>query len=206
MKWTMSDKWPTKAEHEAMIARLAAEAFASHTLTPEGDGRWLCAAPKGKRRAFHWFRVIAAPNVIIVCGDLGDGIFECSDRDSIDWLRGSVGSGDYVRSKLRCCDGGSTEFLPGEAVKQAKAWLADAESDSGDAETYRALVNEADQLLAWADLHKWEWSRMVQDYGLDVDAYAAGDAPSSQALWLTHALSTFVRLLTQAESASKAGA
>jgi hypothetical protein len=186
----MSD---TRQEHEATIARLAAEAFASHQLTAEGEGRWLCAQPKGPTRAFHWFRVITAPYVVIVCGDLGDGIFECSDRDSLTWLRGAS-EGAYLRSKLRCCDGGPTEFLPGEAVRAARAWLTEVDEDGKDHDRHRALVSEAEQSLKWGDLHQWEWSRLVQDYGLDVDAHAAGTVPSSRALWLTHALHAFVRL------------
>src|SRR6267378_1809817 len=80
------------------VARWAVDAFNYHSLTQVSEERWRVQTPGTWSSGFF---VILAPGVIIVYGDIGEGIFCHSDHDSLAWLRRAVQSPDYLLSKLK---------------------------------------------------------------------------------------------------------
>ena len=81
------------------IDALAEEAFASHVLREEGDGRWFCGRPG---TGMYHFRVIVSPCCVFLYGDIGEVVFICPEEDSLNWLVTSVNGGrDYLLGKSR---------------------------------------------------------------------------------------------------------
>lgn len=105
----------TKKQHRATISRLAVEAFAHHVVEDLGAAgelrTWRCRQPES---SFHAFRVVMWPGWIVVAGDIGDTLFQHSDRDGLPWLRGAVKSPDYLLGKVR---GARKSFMPGDAAR-----------------------------------------------------------------------------------------
>lgn len=97
----MKCKHGTKKSNRADITEVARESLANHRLVPEqteGPVRmWYCGEPG---TGIYSFRVIAAPFMILVYGDIGDYMLQASERDLIPWLRGAVKSEHYLISKF----------------------------------------------------------------------------------------------------------
>ena len=106
--------YETKKERRATFERYAVDAFADHILKPEqteGPVRmWLCHKPE---TGIYHFRVVAAPGMIAVYGDVGENILRAYDIDLVPWLRGSVKSPDYLISKIVGAEK-RKEFIEGE--------------------------------------------------------------------------------------------
>lgn len=117
----------TKKENRATIATIAGESLAGHAITPEqteGPVRmWYCGR---KGTGMYSYRVIAAPGMLLVYGDVGDYMLQANDRDLIPWLRGAIKSENYVIGKM--VHKGEV-FLPDEAVALLDTLIADAKED-----------------------------------------------------------------------------
>lgn len=93
-------------ERHAKIRGMAAQAFAEHKLTREGEGGRYFAGKPGDS-AYH-FRLVFSPGAVFLHGDIGELVLcPVSARDSLAWLRGSVnraeprdGDYDYVLGKI----------------------------------------------------------------------------------------------------------
>lgn len=76
--------------------------LAEHQLFEEGTGTirsWVCRNPN----RFHcWYRVVSAPNALIVYGDLVTDriVYHPGQRDMLSWLRGAVRSPGYLAQKV----------------------------------------------------------------------------------------------------------
>ena len=191
----------TYADTHATIHRLALESFAEHELREVSPQRWRCSRPG---TGVYGFWVLVADGVVIVYGDIGEGIFRMSEPAAsvIPWLRGAVQSTDYLLEKLRAGDfeQGKEQFYPDDAVAWAH-WNAEEHTEQ-DRYAKRALdfYNDVKLSAENGDLHSDEFLRLASEAGLD-DMYHVGRAPSASALWLVEALTTFIRLIDAKESA-----
>lgn len=121
----------TKKESRATIAEIAGESLANHVITPEQtDGpvrMWYCGR---KGTGMYSYRVIAAPGMLLVYGDVGDYMLQANDRDLIPWLKGAIRSEDYMISKM--INKGEV-FRPDEAIALLNTLVEEAkEDDEGD--------------------------------------------------------------------------
>lgn len=182
--------------HRSKIAALASSAFATHELQREGTGRWLCRRP-GTGYSGYWFRVIEAPATIVVLGDITYAILECSDRNSVAWLRSALrneGDPNYVLGKVVASRVPLREFFTelarGEVQRlreQGTAWASEIEEVLGD------LTDGPEGAARFAEAY-YEASN-------DAEVPSCSDW-SSETLWLYHALRTFVRLLLATDQAA----
>jgi hypothetical protein len=89
--------------NQEQIAIWAKKSFADHVLTCEAKtdkiALYHCGRPGGSN---YSFRVVLAPNCIMVYGDIGDRmLFNYRPfSQQISWLRGSVNSGHYMVEKF----------------------------------------------------------------------------------------------------------
>jgi hypothetical protein len=184
----------TYKEARETVLRLAAEAFAKHEIAVEGTDRWLCRRPKGDVwSSYYWFRILIAPRTVVLLGDVGDAIFECSEYDALSWLRGTDERG-YLLSKLHAlsrCSGGQKKFYAGDAL----AWARESKTDEPKGSPWRAFWSDVEGLNTVGDLNEHEWHEAIRTHGLDVDAHSVGQHPSEGALWAVEAVLCFRRLL-----------
>jgi hypothetical protein len=181
------------------IAAFAAEAFANHVVTQNGPGEWRCAKPGTGVNGFH---VLCRPFYVVVWGDLGDWILQCSDRDTLGWLRGSVRSPDYLLGKCRA--GEVTCFYSGDAwdhlnheVGARQQELAEGQTAGDDMDPELArLVAIQDQLDENDDFSEHDWHQAWYDHGQGEVSACRG--PSSGGCWLVEALRWFVDHVDQA--------
>lgn len=173
----------TFTETHKSIASMAAEAFASHGLTREAPQEWRCGRDG---TVIYSFRILFRPGMIAVWGDLGEWILRHSDRDSLGWLRGSVGSPDYLLEKVKA--GEHERFYPADAL----AWLGSAEA----ADTYGTEAIEAAREYLDLDdafpLTEEMWGTACYEAGMDDPPRFR--YPCERALWLVELLRKFVSL------------
>lgn len=103
----------TKKDNRKQLTEIASESFADHIITCEQSDlpvrMWYCGR---KNTGIYSYRIVAAPRMILVYGDVGDYMLQASDYDLIPWLRGAVKSEHYVIGKMI---NKGEEFLPDEA-------------------------------------------------------------------------------------------
>lgn len=180
----------TYKDARATVQRLAGKAFAGHGIKVDGAGRWLCRSTTVGWA--YWFRIIVAPRTVVLIGDVGGAIFECSDSDALAWVRG-VDDRDYLMGKLTAltrCSGERLKFYDGDAL----AWARESK-DEPRGSSLRAFWSDVEGLATVGDLNEHEWHEAVRDHGLDSDAHGAGLYPSEGAMWAVEAVLCFRRLL-----------
>ena len=179
----------TTEELVQTIHEMAAKSFQRHILKDEGGTdilhSWSC---RGPGTGIYAFRVISAPGLLIVHGDVGEGIWQVSDRDSVRWLRGAFKSRDYVLGKLVATKDPPREFKPQDALR----YLDEMMFKEG------RLSEEHYEDLRRAALTDWEdpgtaFAREWYEVGLDDPPRCQG--PTSQALWLYECLCWFIQAL-----------
>lgn len=190
------DPLETYAAHAETIAGLAADAFKDHQLKPEGDRRWTCKRPG---TGMYTFRVILAPGTVIITGDIGDAILHrISYTDPLEllgWLRGMTdGYPDYTLSKLVHPEA-YQQFFEGDAVRWAKTYAVDTGEDAED------FADEVRQAADHDELSRHQFLELAHEHGVE-DCYKVGAGHSSEALWLFHALRTFIRLYDAQEASA----
>lgn len=77
------------------IRQMAETSFGKHRIEKEPTG-WLCKNPEA---GFYWFRVILAPNLILVTGDVGDLLIHPGVTDPMRWLKKCLRDPSYVFGK-----------------------------------------------------------------------------------------------------------
>ena len=91
----------TREKNRKRLAKMANEAFVDHKLVPEQISTslkmWYCGK---KGTGMYSFRVIAAPGMLLVYGDVGDYMLQANDRDLIPWICGAIKSENYVIGKM----------------------------------------------------------------------------------------------------------
>ena len=198
----------------ADYAKYAEEAFAEHIITPEqteGPVRmWLCHKPG---TGIYHFRVIAAPGILVVTGDVGDNILRASDRDLVPWLRGAVKSPDYLMEKIvrgyNC-----KEFVEGEVENMFCNMLEnagydpslaeeDAEEDAEE-QNENSYIQNARKIIEdtkenwyhdYDDRTGHEFCRAFSDAGGDSEYTESLFDYDSNALWTCNCLKKFIELL-----------
>lgn len=184
---------PTVAGVLAEVRSLADSAFAAHELIAEGEGRWLCRTPGS---ACNWFRLIVAPQTVIVFGDVGEGVITIAARDPLPWLRARAHAGafdaEYVISKI---NGASKIFYPGTAVAAVEDLLRDA--DEAFARRMRDLVSDIDEL---DDERAW-WNAW-QAFDLESEDLCTAYGPSQWSMWTAECIRWFSRALVAREAAT----
>jgi len=199
----------TKKENRATVAQIAKEALAEHSITPEqteGPVRmWYCGR---KGTGMYSYRVIAAPNMLLVYGDVGDYILQVYDKDLVPWLRGAIKSENYLISKM--INKGEV-FMPKEAVKllddlvnEAKEYDHEVEYDRDeDDEEIEGIHTKEARELKRKVLDEWD-----KDYGgyeefAEAFHCAGGESSltdrtidyESSVYWTVECLKRFVELL-----------
>lgn len=186
----------TSADTARSIAHQAAKAFAGHALTQEGP-HWRCGRPGDSS---YSFRLYAPPGAVIVWGDLGECVLRHADSDSPGWLVRAAGRDeypDYCLGKIEALDGEKREFYVGDAKAYIRERLRDARGENGDVDTqerdrWKAVARDFGTGLDDFDSERAAWRTACIENGVDdpPDCYGW----SSSALWIWHALVTFVRL------------
>lgn len=192
----------TSAAVAKQAAEFAAKSFAGHVLKSEG-AHWLCGRPGSSS---YSFRVYLPPGAVIVWGDIGEATILHSDRDSLGWLTRAAGRGeypDYCLGKVAALSGDKREFFSGDAHAYLTERLAEAVDDHDRLrweEASRAFRDAVDERNH--DSERAAWFATWSEQGLDDPPLC--DGWSSTALWIWHALVTFVRLHAAAEALTPA--
>jgi len=123
------------------IEENAKRAFEDHVLIEEhADGLFRCWVCKRTDSIVYSFRVVTAPGALIVYGDVGHHIlYRCEDM--LPWIRGSIGSRDYVLEKLMADSKATTQFY---------SELVDEYFDDELAEAQKAIDEDFD-----VEHHEW---------------------------------------------------
>lgn len=182
------------SEHYALIEELAKDAFAKHALEKRADDRgtwwWRCSKPGTGNQAFN---VATFPCYVMVWGDLGDAIFQVSDRDSLKWLL-MASCRDYALGKVRATDGAKKQFMDGDA----RDYLDQAEGEAvvdGRASTAKHIRDIRERWGEITDDGEEEghaWHRAWFDAG-DCDPPRC-EAWAGSLCWIWEAVKTFRRL------------
>lgn len=194
----MTEVEETRAATRATVSELAVEAFGAHALTEVRPWLWVCRRPNTWMYGFY---VAVLPGCVVVMGDVGDGIFRMSEGSEaavVGWLRGAVGSWDYLLGKLTQRQ---ETFYPGDVLAYLRQRADEARGDDpGGAggrrhERLRDWLNDVEQYARGGDLHAHSWAELVNQHGGDTDDYGVGTGHAASAFWLAEALAAFVRLL-----------
>ena len=173
----------TLAIARKQIHEFAVDGFKDHRVKLLRPGAWKCS------RVGSWvygFIVAELPGALVIYGDLGEAIFRPADTDVMPWLRGAVGSADYLVSKIQPQP--EKEFYAGDAVEWARE-RARGDEDAFPLYAEAKLAEERNELNC-----SEEWCALVEEYdpNHDSDAYSVGQGPSATTLWLIEALRWFV--------------
>jgi hypothetical protein len=186
-----------KSERRARIAEFAKECLSEHVLIPEQENEpvrmWLCRTPK---KTSYWYRVVAAPGMVLIYGDVGDRMFQMYDRDAVQWARGAKDSFDYLLGKIV---GRHEDRLPEAIVELAKEELGAARDD--DEREHAQKVYDA-----VVEAEKWG-EDVFQTYydasGGDFEFACVGIDSDTSSLWAVHCLKKFVELLEARDGSGK---
>ena len=122
----------SKKKHRATIAELAKKSLAGHVISPEQEEgpvrMWLCHKPG---TGMYHYRVVAAPGMLLVYGDIGDHMLQNHDKDLVPWLKDAIKSPDYLISKFVRRP---REFFPDEATHLLNELIKEAEEYNYDVE------------------------------------------------------------------------
>ncbi len=185
------------------IFQMAEKEFAGHVLLEEGQGRWHCGVPG---TMMYSFRVIIAPYYVVLLGDLGDLVLNCSDADSLRWLR-TASHVEYLLSKARHPDRTFCEDEP-------QAYLATMLAEHDDNETEEDAALRQTRVGALQD----EFDAYEEDFGKELAWTRAwwhvmheSEAPdltrwSQQMYWQAAALQWFVSALAGEKGTARTAA
>lgn len=168
----------------------AGEVFDRFIVESRGPNVWLCHNPKSFASSF---RVILAPALVIIAGDLGDLILHLSDRDTAAWLKRNIESINYVLSKA-APDFQKQAFVP-EALKE---FLENPEPhlDLSNPEE-KAFIEELRTWGPYSSQVEFYQQVLQTETGPDIDIHSLPEFLdwSNNLLWCYHALRWFVTSL-----------
>lgn len=168
-----------------------------HALKVEqGEGvarSWLCRNPKGGNA---WFRVVAAPDMMAIYGDVADRIvYRIGTGDIIPWVRGAVHSRGYFVSKM---PGAKREFDP-DSVEEVMIEILQDHRENRDFVKARLCVERIRECRGWRDIHSTEHAlEAIED--LEEDAWERGgsfERPTDDVIWFVAAAQKFIELLDE---------
>lgn len=179
-----------REERRAILKLEADRAFKDHVVRSEGEGRWYCGRPTSS--TYH-FRVIMAPAMILVYGDIKDVVFRVTNGNAMEWLRTTIDDLDYVLGKVAAFDGPTEKFSRGDALRKLK----ELEAQYGEAGTRARKAYDRHR-----DRHGDEqaWAMAMDENNFDSPVPRDWD---SQLFWQYHALRHFCRLLDEATKTEK---
>lgn len=172
-------------ERRAILRIEADKAYKDHVVQVEGEGRWYCGRPGSG--TYH-FRVIMAPAMILVYGDIKDVVFRVTNSNAMEWLRTSIDDLDYVLGKVAAFDGPTQKFSRGDALRK----LRELEVRYGEPAT---RARKAYDRYRDRDGDEQAWGKAMDENGFDTEIPRDWD---SQLFWQYHALRHFCRLLDEA--------
>lgn len=184
----------TSHEVAAKIAKMAAASFKDHALTSlrEGVPSWWHVGKPGTN--VYASRLIFAPGLICIYGDVGEMALRHSGASSIGWLRGSVGNTVYLLEKVQASKDAKERFYPGDA----RAWCEEMAHDNPDDDRMSRLIACID---ATDPLTLDDWRGLCSDAQPYIDDPPICLAPTERVLWLFESLRCFVRLFNASEYA-----
>lgn len=108
------------------IFSTAESAFKDHVIFTEQDSgpvkMWLCQKPG---TYIYHFRIVSAPRMICVYGDVGDNVLTINTKDSVNWIKSSYKSINYVVEKISTSNKRENYlFFKDEAIELAKNELS----------------------------------------------------------------------------------
>lgn len=182
----------TKKQHRETVKEIAAKSLASHVLTPEQESgpvrMWLCHRPGSG--AYH-YRVVAAPGMLTIYGDIGDQIIQNYDRDMVEWLLKAMDSPEYVMDKFTFKE---KTFFPQEARSLLDEMVAEScdEVDRQENEEFRNRV--LDEWDSEFDDNGHEFAKAFYEAGGDMEMLSITVDHSSGMYWTIACLEKFVEL------------
>jgi hypothetical protein len=176
---------------------MADEAFAKHRIVPEqteGPVRmWYCGE---KGTGVYSYRVVSAPGMLLVYGDVGDYMLQAYDKDLIPWLQGAIKSEDYVIGKMIHKH---KIFLEDEAELMLQSLVDDAYDDE-DREIQRKIVSYVrdNWNKEYDSVH--EFAKAFYEGGGDAELIDCVMDYESSAYWTFECLKKFVELYNELKS------
>jgi len=148
----------------------------------------------------YHYRVIAAPGMIMVYGDVGDGMAQNHDEDMVGWLvKGAINSPDYVISKFT---NRPKQFFPDEAINLLEQPIIDAEKTGDDddrveAESFRDKVME---LWDREYGHGHDFGKAFYEAGGEAECIDSAYDYEAGVYWTFECLKKFVELYNELRS------
>jgi len=173
----------------------ALDDFRNHELSQLPCGDWRC----GRRHScISSFRVILRPGFVFVYGDVGDWILQHSDADSLAWLRGAVGSPDYLLGKVRA--GKEDWFYEGDVVSFLEDQIK--QDIAGAAE----ILDGVREAIDCGTFDRNAWYELLAERDWEREDACVGTGPAPSMFWLVEALKWFVTAHDAQQAAINAGA
>jgi len=209
----MQLSYGTKKENKIILNELIDEAFANHIITSEQiEGpvkMWYCGR---KGTGIYSYRVISAPGMLLVYGDVGDYMLQANDRDLVPWLRGAVKSENYLISKF--VNKGEI-FFPDEAVQLLNDLVLEADEydktegydEDEDGNKIDGHYGPPARKLRRDVLDEWDaeyddgpsFAKTFYGAGGDVELIDRTIDYSSSVYWTAGCLKKFIKLLDESQ-------
>jgi hypothetical protein len=176
-----------------MVEKMAAEAFSTHVLLEESPTQWLCR--RADDRAKYRFRVVFAPNYVMLMGDISPQMIFTADPNSLRWLLLAASEEEelFGRAEIkRQC------FFVADAFNyiDAEEKEACAGEDSEEIQNWRRFRDEFKANMFSGYEANEAWTCAAQKvFKEPMDEVAIGI--NSDMVWQQQALLTFVRLYAQ---------
>lgn len=179
----------TSENHQSSIERMHENDFATHELTEESPGVWLCKRPG---TIIYSFRVAFLPGAILVWGDIGTMVLHPGANRGIGWLRSAVRDGKakdfgYLFEKVPR-DHRRMEFMPGDVLEACRE--AYEEGEYGE-EIILAVELWATHLDYEDQRESWYNSAYLAP--LDFEWYSGHEDYCAEMYWCAYALCWFVK-------------
>jgi len=188
-----------------MLAK-AREAFGEHELSTIEEWN-----PKTKRGEYFWAKpgtsmyhahIIFRPGTIIVYGDVQPNlIFRQYDLD-LPWLRGSIGSPEYLFQKCGVQERYDSELTKEYAIDCLLNWLDERADEEGHLDGNEE--KEHDRLVKLFEYTSWDEPESAIEFFSEFDTnpyeYLAETYEAAGLTYVLAALQTFIEKLDQEET------
>jgi len=162
---------------------------------------WLCHRPG---TGMYHFRVVAAPGMLLVYGDVGDYMLQNHDYDMVKWLvGGAVNSPDYLIQKFVRK---TKIFFEDEAEALLQSHIDEAcdEYERDEAKKFKEKVLDAWQYDREYG-HGHDFARAYYEAGGDPEYLSSTEDYDSSVYWTVECLKKFAELYNELRTKSIAG-